>query len=286
MQWYERAVAAADGRASIKAAEQLANVRGRLGWEIVDRAMRHLDDTKARERAGGQRTRERAAARRARAHAEASLRTAITRADSLIDQSLELLTKLIAVAPTMERASLIGSSYKRKALVEGAAGRRARIRQSLEQMRASYQKAQALGETIGADDVYYPAANRLTAEVALHAGKKQWRVLDREAVDIIRKSLEVKSASDPDFWSVVGETELDQYEALARKKLAPAVNKLIRAYEDLHRRVTATRMWGSVYDTACLVLPNYASRATGRERTAANELLALLRSFAHPQEMS
>ena len=43
-------------------------------------------------------------------------------------------------------------------------------------------------------------------------------------------------------------------------------------------------MWASVYDTACLVLPNYASRATGKERTAANELLAQLRGFAHPQE--
>ena len=33
MHWYERAVAAPDGRASMKAAEQLANVRGRLGWD-------------------------------------------------------------------------------------------------------------------------------------------------------------------------------------------------------------------------------------------------------------
>jgi hypothetical protein len=100
----------------------------------------------------------------------------------------------------------------------------------------------------------------------------------------LRKSLQARSATDPDFWSVVGETELDQYEALAARKLAPARAQLARAYEDLHKRVTATRMWGSVYDTACLVLPNYASRASGKERAAANELLALLRSFAHPDE--
>jgi CHAT domain-containing protein len=284
MEWYERAVAAADGRASIKAAEQLANVRGRLAWEIVDKAMRDLDDTKAREKAGGRKPKERAAARRARAHADRTLRAAIKRADGLIAGSLELLTKLIAVGPTMERASLIGSVYKRKALVDGAAGRRARIRRDLEQMRVSYQKAQDLGEKLGAVDVYYPAANRLTADVALHAGKPRWRALDRETASIVRKSLEAKSADDPDFWSVVGETELDQYEALARRKLAPALRPLLRAYEDLHKRVTATRMWASVYDTACLVLPNYASRATGREQTAANELLAKLRSFAHPQE--
>jgi hypothetical protein len=284
MQWYERAVAAADGRASIKAAEQLANVRGRLGWEIVDKAMRQVDETKAREKAGGQRTKQRTAARRSRAHAERSLRAAIKRADDLIGQSLELLTKLIAVGPTMERASLIGSAYKRKALVDGAAGRRARIRRDLEQMRASYQRAQDLGEKIGAADLYYPAANRLTADVALHAGTRRWRALDKETASIVRKSLKARSAADPDFWSVVGETEMDQYDALARRKLAPALRPLLRAYEDLHKRVTATRMWASVYDTACLVLPNYASRATGRERTAANELLSLLRGFAHPQE--
>jgi hypothetical protein len=43
-------------------------------------------------------------------------------------------------------------------------------------------------------------------------------------------------------------------------------------------------MWASVYDTACLVLPNYASRAKGKERAAANELLVQLRGFAHPDE--
>jgi hypothetical protein len=284
MEWYQRAVGASDGRASIRAAEQLANVRGRLAWEIVDKAVRQVDDAKARARGGGQRTKQRAAAARARAHAERSLRAAIKRADTLIEQSLELLTKLITVGPTMERASLIGSAYKRRALVDGAAGRRARIRRDLEEMRASYRHAQDLGEQMGAADVYYPAANRLTADVALHAGTKRWRALDKETAGKVRKSLQAKSATDPDFWSVVGETELDQYDALARRKLAPALKELLRAYEDLHKRVTATRLWASVYDTACLVLPNYAGRATGRERTAANELLSVLRGFAHPQE--
>ena len=230
MQWYERAVAAPDGRASMKAAEQLANVRGRLGWEIVDKALRHLDEMKTREKAGGQTSKARAAARRARADAERSLRKAVERADGLIEQSLALLTKLIAVEQTMERASLIGSAYKRRALVDGAAGRRARIQRDLQQMKASYQEAQAIGAKSGASDLYYPASNCLAADVALHAGTRRWRSLDRETVEILRQSLKAKSASDPDFWSVVGETELDQYEALARRKLAPARKQLDKAY--------------------------------------------------------
>jgi tetratricopeptide (TPR) repeat protein len=284
LQWYERAVAAPDAQASIKAAEQLANVRARLAWEIVEKAARDLDDRKKGEKASGQTARARAAARRARLGAERSLRKAITRADRLIAQSLELLTRLIALEPTMERASLIGAAYKRGALVDGAAGRRARVQRHLRQMRAAYQNAQELGEKSGATNVYYPAANRLTAEVALHAGTRGWRSLDRETASTVRKSLQTKSATDPDFWSVVGETELDQYEALAARKLAPVRKQLSRAYDDLHKRVTATRMWSSVYDTACLVLPNYASRATGKESAAAHELLAQLRSFAHPDE--
>jgi hypothetical protein len=151
-------------------------------------------------------------------------------------------------------------------------------------MKASYQVAQNAGEKSGASDLYYPASNALAADVALHAGKAQWRTLDRETTRILRQSLQAKSASDPDFWSVVGETELDQYELLARRQLAPARRQLEKAYQDLHNRVTATRMWASVYDTACLVLTNYASRSTGKEKASANELLAQLRSFAHPQQ--
>jgi hypothetical protein len=210
---------------------------------------------------------------------------AVTRADRLISQSLDLLTRLIAIDQTMERASLIGSVYKRRALVDGVAGRRARVQQALRQMRAAYQDAQKVGEQSGATDVYYPIANRLTADVALHAGTGKSRSLDREMARLLRKSLQARSAADPDFWSVVGETELDQYEALVARKLAPVRKQLSRAYDDLHKRVTATRMWASVYDTACLVLPNYASRATGKEKAAANELLAQLRSFAHPDEV-
>ena len=147
IQWYEKAVAAPDGKASMKAAEQLSNVRGRLGWEIVDKAVRHLDDMKTREKAGGQTSKARAAARRARVDAERSLRQAVDRADDLIGQSLALLAKLIAVKQTLERASLIGSAYKRRALVDGAAGRRARIHRDLQQMKAGYQDAQDVGET-------------------------------------------------------------------------------------------------------------------------------------------
>lgn len=283
MRWYERAVSAPNARASLRAAEQLANVRGRLAWEIVEKAARGLAAAQ-RDTPAARKTQARAAAGRARVDAQRALRAAVARADRLLTESLALLARLTALELTMERASLIGSAYKRRALVDGAAGRHARVAQDLRSMRDAYRRAQKLGEQKNDADVYYPAANRLSAEVALQSRTGRSQPLDGDTADLVRRALQARSASDPDFWSVVGQTELDQYEALAARKLAAAAGQLSRAYDDLHKRVTATRMWASVYDTACLVLPGYARRATGKERAAANALLAKLRSFAHPDD--
>ena len=45
-------------------------------------------------------------------------------------------------------------------------------------------------------------------------------------------------------------------------------------------------MWATLYDTASLVLPRYARHVNAKEREAAAELLAQLRSYAHPDEAS
>jgi hypothetical protein len=201
----------------------------------------------------------------------------------LIQRALRLLVKLQALEETLERASLMGSVYKRRALIEEAMGKYGRMAASLRQMKRRYERAHAIGVADGASDVYYPASNRLAADVALNAGRRGWRGLDRPTAAVVRSSLAAKHADEADFWSVVGEIELQQYEALARRRLATAYPQLSKAYEDLHKRVSATRMWASVYDTACLVLPSYAGRVTGSEKSTAAELLAQLRAFAHPE---
>jgi hypothetical protein len=282
MHWYDRAVAAPDGKASMKAAEQLANVRGRLGWEIVDKAQRHCDEMKKRLDSTPKTPKARAAARRAFADAEKKLRGSSRTARQLVRDSLGLLRKLTAVDTTMERESLAGSAYKRQALIDAAAGTRRQVEQDLRQMKASYQRARDIGRKSGATDLYYPESNCLVADVALNAGRRGWRGFDREILDSVQQGLKAKSGNEADFWSVVGAIELRQYKALAARKLASERGPLERAYQDLHKRVKATRMWGSVYDTAFLVFRNYADRASGREKDAANALLELLRTFAHP----
>jgi hypothetical protein len=281
MAWYAVAVSAEDGKASLRAAEQLANIQGRLAWKSVDQAVRQRDEVAIRTRARGT---TKVAAARARREAEAALSQEIARAMDLIDDSVTLLTKLVAVAPTMERLSLIASAWKRRALVLGV-HRPSDVPQALRQMKAYYDKAWGVAKAGDLDDLYYPAANSLASDLALNAGRTV-RELDSAKVDAIRESLKRKTAADPDFWSVVGVTELDQYEAVAKRRFGAAVGKLSKAYEDLHRRVDATHMWKSVYDNAYLVLTGYGARATAREAQAATKLLEVLRSYAYPSQSS
>lgn len=266
----------------MKAAEQLANVRGRLGWEIVDKAQRHRDEMKERLDSTPKTPKARAAARRALADAEKRLRESSGTARKLIRDSLGVLKKLGAMETTMERESLVGSAHKRLALIDAAVGTRRQVEQDLRQMKASYQRAWDVGRKGGMTDLYYPAANCLVADVALNAGRRGWRGAGREVLETVQQGLKAKSGNDADFWSVVGAIEVRQYRALAARKLASEKGPLERAYQDLRKRVKATRMWGSVYDTAFLVFRNYAVRASGREKDAANALLELLRTFAQP----
>ncbi len=279
MHWYERAVAAADGRASMKAAEQLANVRSRLGWEIVDKAQRYRD--KQADASRVKRT-ARAVSRRALADAEKKLRDSIRTGRQLVKESHDLLKKLNTVEETMERKSLVGSAFKRQALIEAAAGRPRQVEQQLRQMKAAYEEARKIGSNSGARDLYYATSNCLVADVALNASQRGRRQLDAKILATVQKSLQAKNRKDADFWSIVGAIEVRQFKAIAGRKLGSERKALEDDYQDLYRRVKATRMWGSVYDTAFLVFRAYTGRTSGREKEAANALLELLRKFGHP----
>ena len=286
MHWYERAVNAPDGRASMKAAEQLGNARSRYGWETVEKALRHRDEM-ARRQQDASTPAAKTAARRARADAEQRLKKAIVAARALIEAALTLLHELTAFTSTMERESLVASAFKRRALVNTAAGQPVRVRRDLVQMKQAYEKALKVGKTEDGADVYYPASNCLAADVALGARKRARLRLDAGILDTVQKYLEAKSGVDADFWSVVGTIELEQYQAIAARRLGARRTHLERLYRDLYARAQSTRMWASVYDNASLVLGSCAgsrSSASARERQAAEALLTLLRTFAHPED--
>jgi hypothetical protein len=268
IKWYERGLAANDGTASIKVAEQLGNLRARLAWETLESAVRSANTNGA----------------------GSSLEAAIETARNEIGEAQKLLDSLTnAVQPSIERQSLRGSAWKRIALVERLAGRPQQEADAIQKMHDCYLAAEKLARDSNDSSLFYPAMNRMAAEIIIHSGKAGWEGLNKDDLDAVRKNLNDKAHNDPNFWSIAGLVELDLYEALARRdnpddcsgKLAEALPGLVRGYDDLYGRVSSMSMWSSVYDQARFILEKYSeSVPTPQDKDAAKELLTLLRQMA------
>jgi hypothetical protein len=282
IKWYEKALAANDGSASIKASEQLGNHKARVAWESVDRAIRNFEDLK-KQRAAGTAPPDIAARI---VEAEAAVPNAATEARKAIAEAIVLLERLVALQPTMERHSLCGSACKRQAMIAAASGKPQVEKRAIEQMRMHYKKAEELGRAGQLADIFYPVLNYVAADLVFNSGQPGLVVLDAGAVAAARQSLAAKCRDDPDFWSVAGDTELTIYEALADKNLAGKMQAIKADYENLHTRVGSAWLWASVYDQMRFVLPKYKAKASGAEPRAADELLDLLHSFAEGQKGS
>ncbi|MDP2004266.1 MAG: CHAT domain-containing protein, partial [Rubrivivax sp.] len=240
--WYERAVAAADASASFKAEEQLLNLRARQAWADASAAK-------------GARVKQRAA----------------------VTAAVAALQDLAQRRPTMERQNLLGSAYKRLALIERAAGQAAAERLALQQSLAAYRQADALAASVDPGERGYPLANIWA--LALCLGDAAPGGFDETARAALEAARALKSAHEPDFWSQVAAVEMQMLQALAAGRLAVQADALVEAFDDLHRRHAAARDWSSVADQAALVL---APRATGKgpEAQAAARLLGLLDQHA------
>ena len=97
--------------------------------------------------------------------------------------------------------------------------------------------------------------------------------MDKETITAVRSSM---SSVSPDFWSVVGQTELDMFVSIAAGTLAHDVDALINDFRNHYARVSNERMWSSVFDNATFVLSKYRTRASPSELTAADRLLGEL----------
>ncbi|HEX2079596.1 MAG TPA: CHAT domain-containing protein [Longimicrobium sp.] len=253
--WYARALEANDGGASLWAVEQLGNLRVRVAWEGV---------SPWNASAGAPPSQDRLDAARAE-----------------IQAALGLLERLAdAVQSTSERESLCGSAWKRLALVEAIAERPQAEEQAIARMKERYARAEELARGSGDAPLFYPALNRMAAELVADAAAPGWPGFDAARVEEVRASLQAAAASDPDFWSVAGLIELRLYEAVARGGLAGARASLEKDFADLQKRVASEWLWASADDQLEFVLSRYRNRASGPEREAADALLALLRGYA------
>jgi tetratricopeptide (TPR) repeat protein len=236
VEWYERALRTEDGGGTLHATEQLGNVRARRGEKMSDLA------------AGRQE----------------------------IDAGITLLLQVAEFGLTVERASLLGSAYKRMAMLEQRAKRRAAAEDALKAAAEWYGRAEDIARRGKADNLYYPAMNRMSIALMLDPGRAGPGGFGASEVAAVRASLEKKNADDPDFWSVIGLTELRIYEALGKRQLARAVEGIVGDLKDLKARAASRRRWGSVADQARLTLTPYAAATDlpPGEREAAARLLA------------
>lgn len=247
MDWYERAMRCGDGSASMKATEQLGNLRVRQAW-----ARAHAAPAKGRD----------AALRAAREE---------------IAQALALFQRLDALAESAERASLQGSAYKRLVHIERLAQQPAAARTMLDRMALAYGRAVAIGRATQAPDLFYPALNLLSAQVA--RVRDQPLVLDAGLVSELRHMLVQRTHEDPEFWSVLGQTELMLYEAVAAHRLAQHCEAILRGYTDLHLRAPGSQKWRTVCEQVDFVVAELLESGPQRERAAARELKRQLRAL-------
>jgi hypothetical protein len=165
-------------------------------------------------------------------------------------------------------------------MVEHMAGRRRQEDEAIAHMKTRYGQAEALARTSNDPGLFYPALNRMAAELIVDAGKPQWGGFDAAAAAEVRQALATKTRDDPDFWSVVGLTELRLYEGLAKRNLAGERAGIETEYQVLHSRVGAPLLWGSALDQVEFVLSKYADRASAAEKKAATALLDFLAKLA------
>jgi len=252
--WHRRAMSANDGSASINCVQDLGNLRVRIALESVEYAQRMSN-----------------------ASGDASvLAEALVAARAEIASAIDMVTQITRMQPTIDRESLCGSSWKRLSMLELIAGDREAEARAITRMKEHYQAAEALARASSHPELYYPALNRMAAELIVDAESPDWSGFDATFVADVRDSLFRKVSDDPDFWSVVGATELRVYEAMAKRKLAPVLSTILSDYDALHARVSAKIMWSSVYDQARWVLPKYVSRVDDDEDNAAMALVAHL----------
>jgi hypothetical protein len=150
---------------------------------------------------------------------------------------------------TVERLSLLGSAFKRKALVSTA--ERAA---SLKQMRTYYEQAGALALKRRNRVDPYPLLNRLTAELTM-AWQEGKRGIGRKArhaftqgLSDSRLELESAQAKAPEVWGRISLCDLDLLAALAEAKFdEETAGRIAEAYRDA-RKLASPREFESVFD--------------------------------------
>ena len=163
---------------------------------------------------------------------------------------------------------------------DGKKARTSAAAKALQAALAHYASAESMARKSGADNLFYPAKNCISCELRASFLAKKPASISEERLREVRESLQKAAAESPDFWSVVGQTELQILATIGAGKLATEAPALIDKLREHKARVPSLSMWDSVYNEAQFTLEPYLEVSDAQEKIAAKSLLEALKAMA------
>jgi pimeloyl-ACP methyl ester carboxylesterase/tetratricopeptide (TPR) repeat protein len=284
IEWYQKALQASDGCASLKSSEYLFNLSARSAWEPVaelqaQRAKLHLLLRRGQNKTQPNRVDTSEPLQANIEGLEDKLAKAAEEALAPLDAALAGLERLVALRSTSERESLCGSACKRLAQAHALAGHTEDAKSALQRMKAYYTRAREKAEAEPDTAAFYPAINLLAAQIAVERSS-----VPTATVQGVRDLAVEHHQRQPGFWSAVALVEIDVWSAFINGKLQLQQEVLEQAFQDLHDRVPDPIAWASVLDQARFLVNAFfdAADRNDTEAAAAQALLDRLAAFAFP----
>jgi pimeloyl-ACP methyl ester carboxylesterase len=265
--WYQQAISAEDGGASLKNLAELSNIKVRQALRKLDQAQDGLS------------------AQNVIAISDEQFKQKLHESREIIQHETQALQQLVMIAPTMELLSICGSAQKHRAMLERKAGDSVAEREALEAMRDAYWQAEQFGLKGSLNGVFYATLNRMAADCVLKLGESGWSGFELGDLNSIRQILSDKIQDEPDFCGLCGVVELEVYESLANcnLRLADRIVKITNDFRDLYNRVRDSDPWQSLSDQMELVLQPYIKEKSivdPAEAASAKSLLETINTFA------
>jgi len=267
IEWFEIAISAEDGGASLNDLAQMSNIKVRQALKKLNQAKDRLSPEDPGSASNEQ------------------YKQLLHKSREIIQQETQSLQQLVTIAPTMEFLCLCGSAQKRRAMLERKAGDSVAEREALEAMKGWYLKAEELGLKAKLNDVFYAVLNRMAADCVLRVGEANWIGFKPVDLNSIRQILSQKVYDEPDFKGICGLIELEIYEILANGnlRLVDRIIEITTRFHDLNERVKDSGPWQSLSDQMELVLQPYINEKSlvdQAEADSAKSLLDLINSYA------
>jgi tetratricopeptide (TPR) repeat protein len=266
VRFYDKGKALQPADATVESLEQLANLKVR--WALKQ-ALEVVPTTKTKEKTTEQKS----------------------FIEELINDAESILDSLIKIQPTQGRYALKGKIYKGKAILGKGTdpGKKA-----LQKMQEWYGKGYDFGKKGNRNDVYYPLANRLAAEIMLSwDSPKAWgaRKGKTKESDPIKKGLaELETCAEAlrekgqSFWDWSLKPDCLLGKALYEQRIAPErFNDILKGYQEAKRREGSARQMDSVVENIRFFEVMLGSKNLSKVRSPLAESLRELRESLEPR---